>query len=114
MPHSPPMSLKIGPFIYSVYFMRPPFPGGGELYGLTEHAPLQIFIDNTVHPLMQIETLLHEVLHCIFYHTGLSSEWGSNKEERYVRTVSPLFLDVLRTNTDLTDFVTEVFGDLTT
>lgn len=103
----PPKHIKVGPYYYEVYFMKPPFPGASEEFefGASEHGHLQIFIDNTVHLMVQIETLCHEILHCIFYNTGMAMEWGHTKEERYIRVLSPWLVDILRDNPDFTDFL---------
>lgn len=55
------------------------------------------------------ETLLHEILHALIDQTALASDGGplnGDAEEQVVRTLSPLLLHTLRSNTALTRWLT--------
>lgn len=47
------------------------------------------------------ETILHEMLHCIFEHTGVDPD----EHETLIRSISPLVLETLRRNPELVEFL---------
>jgi len=47
------------------------------------------------------ETVLHEMLHCIFEHTGVDPE----EHETLIRSISPLLLETLRRNPELVEWL---------
>lgn len=47
------------------------------------------------------ETVLHEMLHCIFEHTGVDPE----EHEQLIRSISPLVLETLRRNPELVEWL---------
>ena len=56
-------------------------------------------------PDVEQETLLHEILHALIDQTGLASDGGpltGDQEEQVIRTLSPLLLHTLKSNTALT------------
>lgn len=57
-------------------------------------------------PAAVAETLLHEILHCVTESAGINAELGEAEEEKLVRRVAPLLLDVLRRNPDLVAYLT--------
>ena len=47
------------------------------------------------------ETVLHEMLHCVFEHTGVDPE----EHETLIRSISPLLLELLRRNPELVEWL---------
>jgi len=47
------------------------------------------------------ETILHEMLHCAFEHTGVDPE----THEQLIRSISPLLLEMLRRNPELVEWL---------
>lgn len=105
----PPESLKIGPYTYKLFMAVPPFPDPEdsceEDVGKTYHHKQTIYVDCSQASDMMADTVLHEVLHCLWGLTSLSIEWSEKKEERYTRLLSPILLDVMRSNPQLVDYL---------
>lgn len=75
---------------------------GEPLHGVYKNGEILISPDT---PDVEKETLLHEILHALIDHTGLSSDGGpltGDQEEQVIRTLSPLLLHTLRSNTPVT------------
>lgn len=51
------------------------------------------------------DTLLHEVLHAIVFHSGLGHKLSHDDEEHFVVTISPWILAVLRDNPALVSYL---------
>jgi hypothetical protein len=79
---------------------------GADLYGWTDHVRLQVALDPLNAPARQRETLLHEALHCVTEKAGIPDELGPKEEERLVRRLAPLLLDLIRTNPALVAYLT--------
>ena len=94
-----PCSVQIGPFTYEV---RP--TNNEDIIGETHNEELRIEIREGLPPQLEKETLLHEILHAIFFTLGLKTKMD---EERIVETVSPILLDVIRRNPDLKMYLFE-------
>lgn len=52
------------------------------------------------------ETLLHELMHCVWAHTGLKAHAVSDHEEQVIAAVAPPLLEALRRNPDLVAYLT--------
>jgi hypothetical protein len=74
---------------------------------------LLYYRDNSIHiakeqcQSQQASALLHEVLHAVFYISGLSSEFRSQTEEKIVRALEPFLFQLLRDNPKLIKYLTE-------
>ncbi len=73
------------------------------LLGNTDHCSLEIIIDDA--PVEQVirDTLLHEVLHCIWEDAGIRDM--EMTEEDIVGCVSPRLVSVLRVNPELVEYL---------
>lgn len=69
--------IKVGPFIYDVIYSN----DVGEMsnsYGSCSHKTLKIFLDDK-NPAQQVQdTFWHEIIHCLFSVTGLTSRVDEN------------------------------------
>ncbi len=107
----PPRAVMVGPHIYDVRTSAAlvrDMRADGE-HGRCRPAELTIDLDPE-HPLTVVaETLLHEIVHACLSGAGVSAalaEIDDALEERIVLAVSPLLLDVLRSNPELVTFLT--------
>ena len=69
----------------------------------TEH--LLIEMDGTMPLTLKQETLLHEVMHCAWDVVGLGKTIGSEDEEKAIKSLAPVILQVLRQNRALIPFL---------
>jgi Zn-dependent peptidase ImmA (M78 family) len=81
----------------------------GDAIGLAFGQDLTIFIASWVHPRLQRETLLHELMHaCVF---GAASDSipadDTDHEEHFVSGLDAPLLATLRDNPDLVRYLTE-------
>ena len=92
---------------------------GALLAGFTHRtAGLTIYIRPDLPPMVERETLLHEVMHAAYYVAGNPFGWMNlapdddedremSLEEQTIRFTSPLILSVLRDNPDLVAYLTQ-------
>ena len=95
-----PLSVEVGPFRYKIVLLECGITheDGSDCQGLTDHDNQKIILDQSLDHEMLVETFFHEILHAVFSAVGLDFEFGEKKEERYVRSISPILLDTLRRN----------------
>lgn len=101
-----PKRVKIGAKSYKVrwdadsWVSRPDERKEDSCWGVTDHKTLQIWINPELHPANKRETLLHEVLHCLFAATGgdvsndqMPKHDHSSEAEEFIisRLEAPLF-----------------------
>lgn len=89
-----PTRVKVGPFTWRIIQEDPADP---ETMGETALRELVIRIDGTVTEDIWRETLLHELLHACHLVAGIDAD-AATTGEGVVTAVSPLLLDLLRTN----------------
>lgn len=71
-----PQSIKIGAKSYKVHWSaedwidRPEKGQEDGAWGVTNHPKLGIWINPELHPVNKRETLLHEILHCLYSASG--------------------------------------------
>lgn len=109
-----PAAIIVGPYRYEVTAdelarLRVEHAEQKVLSGHSDHDALRINVDTgpAVAADTSRDTVLHEVLHAIAFLSGLSSDWGTQREEEIVRRLSPLLLDVLRRNPALVAYLLE-------
>lgn len=112
----PPTSVEVGPFVYAVNVdpaaharvcrqeNEPALSGHHDPIGLT------ISLDPEQHQSAARDSLLHEILHAVTCMSGLQEELGVDDDEKLVRRLSPLLLDVLRRNPTLVSWLTTIEG----
>lgn len=99
-----PRTVVVGPHSYTIR-TRKGFYTDHDLYGATWHPKLEIGMDADVALSQAQDTLLHECLHAVFEHSGLSHKMDSAKEEKFVRGLAPWILMMLRENPRLVEFL---------
>jgi hypothetical protein len=99
-----PDAVKVGPFRYAIVADRHTLHSiDVEANGTTAVDLLRIHLDpDRPHDAVAV-TLLHELLHAIWYAAGRRGE--KLAEEEAIRTLSPLLLDVLKANPDVLAFL---------
>lgn len=105
-----PSHIHVGPLSYEVTqdrtaWLEAAVREGSEVYGTTDHAKCLIVVDPKQVLGQRRDTLLHETLHCLTEITGLASELGPDNDERLVRRLTPMLLDVLRNNPRLVAYL---------
>lgn len=84
-----------------------------DLNGLCDFDTGRIWIDRDQTPLMEKDTVLHEILHALLDQTGAKrrfKEVGSDFEEELVSELTPRLLQVLRDNPVIVRYLTEAVG----
>lgn len=98
-----PKTIVVGPFDYTITVDTDAInvkqvEERSMLYGCTSRQRGEIHLHPDNSPSVMRETFLHEVLHTVTNVAGLDAELATEDEERFVRRVSPILLDVLRRN----------------
>jgi hypothetical protein len=78
---------------------------GDEKAGLMIEAEQQILLDPALGPDLLADTLLHEIMHWIFYLNGGREFFGSKKEEQFVCLITSSLHSVLINNKELRDYL---------
>lgn len=74
---------------------------GRSNFARVDHSRLLIYVDETLPPTVASCSILHELLHCVMYETGLSSDlYGGKilKEEEVVERVTNSLYQILKDN----------------
>lgn len=109
-PAALPTFIDIGPFRYTITIdeltrQRAQETDRSKVLGQTDHDKLEMILDASQPASLLRETLLHETLHLVTEMSGLRYDSGSDKDERLVRRMSPLLLEVLRRNPDIVAYL---------
>jgi len=101
------MQIQIGPIVYQVIISNRAIErlnraSGGSSRGEVHHTKQDMVIDSADGPDRIAETLLHEILHGIFRVYSLEDK---EADESFIRLLSPILLDTLRRNSEVTDFL---------
>lgn len=72
----------------------------GQCYGSTHHTSQKFFFDPDQTDEHMEQTLLHEILHAIWWQTGLNQTFKDQKtvEEQVISSITPLLHQVLKEN----------------
>lgn len=102
-----PTSVKVLGQMFAIEYVEVPEVSlsKGEAYGRTHFARQRLFIDASLAPDQLRDTLLHEILHCCLLIVGMDDTDIAG--ERGVAAITPVLLDVLRTNPGVTKWLTE-------
>lgn len=94
-----PKKLKIGGFIWSVEESEK-VSNEGEVFGSTHFKKQRIFIDPSETQQKKEHTLIHEILHAIWWQTGLNNRYKDKKEmeEEIIQAVAHGLYQVLKDN----------------
>lgn len=101
-----PKSVQVGPHVYSVVDEERAVLALRDegKYGITRLERLEIHIDPNAAHTQVADTLLHEVMHCIWDQGGLRTE-DPALEERVICSLATGLLDVLRANRKFANFL---------
>lgn len=94
-----PKRLRIGPFDYEIKALGD--EARDDMQGLCDSKKQTIWIDQTMHPQHQFETLVHEAMHGLWELTGLPHDF----EEAVVRKMTPLLIELFAQNDELLDLL---------
>lgn len=97
-----PSSIKIGWITYKIEKWHSAEAKGADRYGESNPISRVIRIDTSYSPQQTAETLLHEILHCVFCVWNIEDE---DKEERTVSAVSSGLATVWRDNPAVFSFI---------
>lgn len=102
-----PTSVQVGPHVYTirsdddtVRMLR-----NDQCAGDSRPDELLIRIDPTRPASAVAETLLHELMHCVWHQAGLTLDHEDAAEERTITSLAPLLLHALRANDQLVAFL---------
>lgn len=98
-----PSELRVGPYLFTVEYKEEVSDSEPDLFGLTIPRDQRILISSRQTELSEQDTVLHELLHAVFYASGLFKD--VDNEERVVTTVATWLLMALRDNPVLARFL---------
>lgn len=108
-----PQTIKIWGHNYKILKRKEPkYSIGNEvrsalgLFHANEH---KIIVKSTMTPTQEIETLIHEILHGVFYYSNVNAHTDHDQkiEEHYVDTIANGITLILKDNPELLDYIKE-------
>lgn len=103
-----PKVVKVGAFDFSIEDWHPRTAANKGRYGECEFLNFVIRIDQSHRRCKVADTLIHEILHAIFWVWGIED---GDKEERLVNTLSTAICTVWRDNPDVIAWINENLAD---
>lgn len=100
---SMPKSVRVGPFTMRIQITDDILP---DKLGQLKETQLRILIAPDQAPVMERDTVLHEVLHACFLTVNMRDAVDFETEERVVMRLATVLLQVLRSNHQLVDYLT--------
>ena len=102
------MKINVEGLDFKVTF-DPKLFADGQKFGICKFYEARIIVDSSTHPLMQKETLLHEVIHACLNRQGLEqqSEEAMLIEENFVNKLVPSLLQTMKKNKEFTRYILE-------
>lgn len=97
-----PTSVKVGRKIYRIENWEPKSAAAERRCGDAAHEIGRIRVDTSFGPAQAAETLLHEILHAIFYIWSMEDE---DNQERTVGAMSNGLATVMRDNPDVFSWI---------
>ncbi len=73
--------------------------------GVSNHHNLFIIIDGNAAEQVIRDTLMHEIMHCLFTEAGLAPMIGQLDEEELCSTLSPRLVSMLRVNPEVSAYL---------
>jgi Zn-dependent peptidase ImmA (M78 family) len=102
-----PSKIRIASHNYKVSETKDLKNDKGEgAWGLSSHSDSVISIDKTLASSHKKTILLHEILHAVVYATGF--EFKDDREEEFIRTMTPTLLATLQDNKKITEYLVNV------
>ena len=108
----PPSRVKVGPHLYRLVvdadaIARVSAEAEQRKLGECEPRTCTITIDPDQHPSQLADTVIHECLHAAFDVIGAMEDVSDEIEERLVRRLAPVLLQILTDNPGLVAWLTE-------
>lgn len=97
-----PKAISVGYRTYGVNPLEMADHEMTEKYGWCDKANNQIYVYTGSEPMVVADTLLHEILHAVWFYMGLDDK---HDEEAVVNRLATGFTTVLYDNPDIVDFV---------
>lgn len=91
------MKLKIGGFEWTVEESEE-VAGTNDIFGLNYPREQKIYLKPGMTKQLKEETLIHEVIHAIFWQTGLDAEFGNDQEEKITSALAHGLYQVFKDN----------------
>lgn len=95
-----PEKLKIGGFIWTIEESED-VSREGNAYGSTHHSTQKIYIDPKATPQKKEHTVLHEIMHALWWQSGLGERYKGDKnhtEEEVIQALAHGMYQVLKDN----------------
>ena len=102
-----PKKVKVGYKTYKIKEWESAEDRHSHSLGAARHHEAEIFIDtHSVNETEVVNTMLHEILHCISWTYGLQADFGSQEfEEKIVNTVANGLIETMQSNKDVFQFI---------
>jgi hypothetical protein len=110
-----PATITVGRLTYTVRSDKESWHDYGQTqavsqhdHGASQHHELTILVNPSDHPHQQADTLLHEVMHCVWFQASASlinPTQESDREEHTISVLCPWLTMVLAQNPDLARFI---------
>lgn len=110
-----PEKIKVGPRTYQVICNMASWAkvvdsqNDASMWGCTKHEELNIYLYPMMSDNLKVETLVHEVSHCVNNVCGLDNELDDDKtkitEEQVVVRTAPIWLQIFRDNPKFMKYV---------
>lgn len=108
----PPYRIQVGPHTYRIVadkneINRLSVEADETRLGECDPKTLTIFVDPTQADTMLRDTVLHELLHALMDLIGAGDDIARDLEERLVRRLAPVLLELLTRNPKLIEWLTQ-------
>ena len=107
-----PARVRVGALDYTVRYWSPQASDNTRAIGLCDRSTCTILIRSGMVPQKEAEVLIHEIFHAAWDGAGLAME-DDHPEERVVNALGYQWLQILRDNPNLFDYVLRVFDGAT-
>lgn len=97
-----PASIRVAAFDFAIKGIEPLSAMAEQKYGWCATIEQAIYVDFNTRPSKVLDTMLHEVLHAMYWAYGMQDE---DKEERMVGTMATAWTQVWRDNPGLLAWV---------
>lgn len=95
-----PKKVKIGPYQFALERTY-----GMDTIGIMNYDRQRIAIDPDIPQDIATDTTMHEILHVIFYMSGLRDDFEVKEQERIVNTFATPLIQVIRDNPKLIEYI---------
>ncbi len=100
-----PKRVLLGPFAWALHWGQP--PAAPDAMGYCDKGRKAIYIAPHSHPIEQVDTLIHEILHAIYSQRGIYTADNRGEEEHLVHQFAGGLTEVMARNPKLVDWIQE-------